>query len=140
MQKSNRRNVSKAKKGTLPRLLKTMFAFYPVMLPLTIVCIVISAAVSAIPSIFMQNVIAVIEQSWQSGDWSGVGGKKKKAIDRATSALARKLVRRCGKVKPGLKTRAWFFIMHLIQRKGFNPKDAEYWKEKGWTADRRPWR
>ena len=73
-------------------------------------------------------------------DWSGVGGKKKKAIDRATSKLARKLVRRCGKVKPGLKTRAWFFIMHLIQRKGFNPKDAEYWKEKGWTADRRPWR
>ncbi len=75
MQKSNRRNVAKAKKGTLPRLLKTMFEFYPVMLPLTVVCIVISAAVSAIPSIFMQNVIAVIEDSWQSGDWNGVGGK-----------------------------------------------------------------
>ncbi len=73
MQKSNRRNIAKAKKGTLPRLLKTMFGFYPVMLPLTIVCIVISAAVSTIPSIFMQRVIGIIETSWQSGDWSAVG-------------------------------------------------------------------
>ena len=73
MQKSNRRNVAKAKKGTLPRLIKTMFGFYPVMLPMTIVCIVVSAAVSTIPSIFMQRVIGVIESSWRSGDWSAVG-------------------------------------------------------------------
>ncbi|MBQ6019393.1 MAG: ABC transporter ATP-binding protein, partial [Clostridia bacterium] len=72
MQKSNKKNVVKAKKGTLPRLLKTIFGFYPVMVPLTVVCIVISAAVSTIPAIFMQRVIGIIETSWQSGDWSAV--------------------------------------------------------------------
>ena len=59
-------------KGTTLRVFKTLLGFYPVMLPLTIVCIIFSAIVSSIPSIFMQNVIAVIEQSWQSGDWNAV--------------------------------------------------------------------
>ncbi len=62
-------------KGTVGRLLKTLFAFYPVMLPLTIACIVFNAIVSAFPSVFMQNIIAVVEQSWQSGDWNSVSGK-----------------------------------------------------------------
>ncbi len=60
------------KKGTVKRLLSMLFAFYPVALPLVLVCIVFSAAVSAIPSIFMQNVIAVLEQN-QGGDWATVG-------------------------------------------------------------------
>ena len=59
------------KSGAIVRsLLRTMREFYPVMLPLAIVCIVINAIVSSIPSLFMQNIIAVIEQSWQSGDWA----------------------------------------------------------------------
>ena len=70
MQKSNQRSVGKAQKGTLPRLFKTIFHFYPVMMPLTVVLIIISAAVSSIPAIFMQNIIAIIEQFWQSGDWT----------------------------------------------------------------------
>ena len=56
------------------RLLRTIREFYPVMLPLTLVCIVVNAVVSSLPSIFMQNIIAVIEQSWQSGDWSAAKG------------------------------------------------------------------
>lgn len=47
--------------------------FYPVMLPTAVVCIVFSAVVSSLPSVFMQNIIAVVEQSWQSGDWNAVG-------------------------------------------------------------------
>ena len=65
---------SKAKKGTARRVLKTMMGFYPVMMPLTIACIVISAVVSSVPSIFMQNVIAVIEESWRDGNWDAVSG------------------------------------------------------------------
>lgn len=68
----------KNKKGSgavVARLLRTMREFYPVMLPLTLVCIVINAVVSSIPSIFMQNIIAVIERSWQSGDWSAAKGE-----------------------------------------------------------------
>ena len=52
-----------------------MRGFYPVMLPLAVVCIVFSAVVSSIPAVFMQNVIAAVETSWQSGDWSAVGGR-----------------------------------------------------------------
>lgn len=61
--------------GTVKRLIKTMFGFYPRMLPVTLVCIVFSALISSIPAIFMQNVIALIEISWQSGDWNAVGGQ-----------------------------------------------------------------
>lgn len=73
-------------------------------------------------------------------DWEGVRKKKKDAIDKATSKLARKLVRRNGKVKPGLKTRCFFYLMRFLQRKGFSRKDARYWKEKGWTGSTRPWK
>ena len=65
----------KVKKGVVSRLLRTMRGFYPVMLPVAVVCIVFSAVVSSIPSIFMQNVIAAVETSWVSGDWSAVGGR-----------------------------------------------------------------
>ncbi len=61
-----------AKKGTMKRLIRTLFEFYPRALPLIILGIIFSAVVSSIPSIFMQNIIAIVEQSWQSGDWNGV--------------------------------------------------------------------
>ena len=50
-----------AKRGTLGRLIKSLFSFHPVLLPVAIVLILFSAAVSSIPSIFMQKVIAAIE-------------------------------------------------------------------------------
>lgn len=68
-------NIKKNKKGTIARLLKTMFGFYPVLLPITLVCIVFNAIVSSIPSVFMQNIISIVETSWQSGDWNGVKSK-----------------------------------------------------------------
>ena len=68
------------KKGTIKRLFKTIRGFYPVMLPVVMVCIVFSAAVSSIPAIFMQNVIALVENSWQSGVWSDVGPKILKLV------------------------------------------------------------
>ncbi len=60
------------KKDTLKRLLKMLFEFYPVALPLVFFCILFTAAVSSIPSVFMQKVIAVLEQN-PAGDWSQVG-------------------------------------------------------------------
>ena len=61
-----------AKKGTMKRLIRTLFEFYPKALPLIILGIIFSAVVSSIPSVFMQNIIAIVEQSWQSGNWNGV--------------------------------------------------------------------
>lgn len=63
------------KKGVIRRLLKTMHGFYPVMLPVTVICIVFSAVVSSVPAIFMQNIIAVVEENWQNGDWEEVSSK-----------------------------------------------------------------
>ena len=66
----------KTKKGIgtiVVRLLKTMREFYPVMVPVTVVCIIFNAIVSSFPSVFMQNIIAIVEDSWQSGDWAQAG-------------------------------------------------------------------
>ena len=63
-----------ASKGTLRRLMKMLFAFYPAAMPFVVVCIVFSAAVSSIPAVFMQRIIAVVETTWQSGDWSAAAG------------------------------------------------------------------
>lgn len=63
----------KGKKRTIGRLFRMMCNFYPVLLPAAVLCIVFNAVVSAIPSVFMKNIIAVVEGSWQSGDWSAVG-------------------------------------------------------------------
>ena len=49
------------------------------------------------------------------------------------------IISKQGRVKPALKTRAFFFAMHLMQRKGFNERDVRYWKEKGWTGSVRHW-
>ena len=68
-------NQKKGKKSIVLRLMKTIREFYPVMLPVTIVCIVFNAMVSSIPAVFMQNIIAVVETSFQSADWSSVSSK-----------------------------------------------------------------
>lgn len=65
----------KNKKGVLGRVIKTLFRFYPVMMPVVLICIIFNAVVSSIPAVFMQNVIATIEQSWQSGAWDKVSAK-----------------------------------------------------------------
>ena len=61
--------------GVLGRLIRMLFQFYPVLMPVVIVCILFNAVVSSLPSIFMQNVIAAVEVSWQSGDWASVSGQ-----------------------------------------------------------------
>ncbi len=64
----------KAKKGTLKRVLKSVFSFYPRLLPLTLLCIVFSAAIASIPSLFMQKVFAGIEEALENNlGWDAVG-------------------------------------------------------------------
>ena len=67
-------------KGTLSRIMKTLFEFYPKMMPTVLACIVFSAVVSAIPGIFMQKVIGVIEGNYKSGDWQGISGQITKYV------------------------------------------------------------
>lgn len=72
--------------------------------------------------------------------WKGVSDKKKTSIDKETTRLAKRIIRRKENATPGIKTKAMFYIMHFLQRKGFNEADAMYWKEKGWTGKVRPWK
>ena len=64
--KNNRGN----KKNTFTRLIKTLFEFYPVLLPIIIALILFNSVVSSIPSVFMQNIIAVIEKYWRTKNWA----------------------------------------------------------------------
>ena len=64
----------RAPRGVLRRLLRLLFEFYPVLLPVTLVCILVNAIVSSMPAIFMQNIIAVVDESYKTGDWAAVSG------------------------------------------------------------------
>jgi len=68
-------NQIKSKKSIIIRLFKTILEFYPVMFPAVIIFIIFNAIISSIPAVFMQNIIALVEQNWQTGDWNGVKGK-----------------------------------------------------------------
>ena len=52
--------------GVLKRLLKMLFSFYPVLLPISIVCIIFCAVTSAIPSIFLKEVTNAIDNAWKN--------------------------------------------------------------------------
>ena len=64
-----------APRGTMLRLLRFLFCAYPTLVPLTAVCILFSAAVSAIPAIFMQRVFSLIDVWQASGDVGGAMGE-----------------------------------------------------------------
>ena len=72
--------------------------------------------------------------------WEAITVKNKKKIEKKTDLVARKIKKRNGKIKPGLKTKAFFFIMHLLEKKGWNKPDVDYWYEKGWVGSTRPWK
>ena len=60
--------------ATLGALLKMVFSYYPGFVVIMIVCILASAILSSLPSVFMQKAIDLIGQYWESGDWAGASG------------------------------------------------------------------
>ena len=73
-------------------------------------------------------------------NWNGINDKKKSQIEKKTDSIASKILSKNGRVKPGLKTKGFFFIMHMLQKNGWNEADVRYWKERGWTEKNRPWK
>ena len=49
---------------------KLVFSFYPLQFSIIILCIVAGAALSTLPSVFLQRTIEVVTRTWQTGDWS----------------------------------------------------------------------
>ena len=70
MNKRNSGAMLKQNFSSLSRTVKKLFAYFPRLAPLTVVLVLFSAAVSSIPSLFVQNVLAAVEKWYRTGDWS----------------------------------------------------------------------
>lgn len=79
--------------------------------------------------------VAVAETSWER-----VSEKKKQCVEKKLSALTQKILKKQGHIKPSLKTRLFFSVMRQMQKHGWNKADMYYWKGKGWTEKKRPWK
>ncbi len=61
--------------GAILWTLKKFFGYYPRLAPLAMLCVLFSAIVSAIPAIFIQKILAVIQTWVESGDWAAARGE-----------------------------------------------------------------
>lgn len=66
MSEKNQKRVFNPKAGTTRRLLKMLWGYYPKMMPLILVLIVLTAVISAVPAVFQQKVVAVIQETWET--------------------------------------------------------------------------
>ena len=73
-------------------------------------------------------------------DWQSVKLEIKDSISAKADSIAKKILKRQGKVPVGIKTRVFFKIMGLLQKNGWNKADMDYWKKMGWTGSKRPWK
>ena len=70
-------------------------------------------------------------------DWSVIPIPPKKD----TTRIANKVLKR-KRVKAGLKTKALFMMMRMMQKKDWGSGEAEkmYWDKNGWLGKERPWK
>lgn len=65
-------NGVKQKNGhTFKRIVKLLFKYHPVMVPILIFCVLFSAGVATVPAILQQKIIAIIEKYQVISDWNG---------------------------------------------------------------------
>lgn len=72
--------------------------------------------------------------------WSKVSDKMLAKIRKKTDSIAAKLKSDSFEPKVSLKGRMYFTIFHFANKKDWNPADSAYWKAKGWTENKRPWK
>ena len=77
----------------------------------------------------------------QAMSFDGVSADKKEKIEKKTAILARKLSKTTVP-SVGIKTRSMFWMMGMMQKKGWNssPIETQYWKENGWFDGKKPWK
>lgn len=73
------------------------------------------------------------------GGWDYFSEKQKSRAERKAKRLAARVSRTVGRVRPGLKLRAWFWLMTVIRKTNSIPGDTAYWKAHGWLDGGRPW-
>ncbi len=72
--------------------------------------------------------------------WEDVEGSIKERILQDVDKLALKLNRETNQVVPSFQTKVLFYVLRRMHRKGMNPVDQAYWREKGWLDKERPWK
>lgn len=72
--------------------------------------------------------------------WEDVEMPVKERIVEGIDKLYLKLTREIDKVEPSILTEVLFYVLRHMHKKGMNPVDQEYWREKGWLGKERPWK
>ena len=70
---TNKPGRPQAKAGTAVRLIKTLFSFYPRLLPPVIACLLIAAVSSSFGAVFLQGALQIVTEFGETGDWSVAG-------------------------------------------------------------------
>ena len=94
-------------------------------------------------ALFNWGVPCIIEYgiSVQAMNWAGVNDKKKQKIEKDMAKIAGRISRK-KQVKPGMKSKAMFSLMRMMQKAGFGSGEADksYWETRGWLGKERPWK
>ena len=67
---SSQQKRPQAKAGTAVRLIKTLFSFYPMLLPAVVVCLLVAAVSSSFGSVFLQGALQIVTEFGESGNWA----------------------------------------------------------------------
>lgn len=66
-------------------------------------------------------------------NWEQVSEKRKATAQKKAIKISKKIERKLGYVKPGLKARIMFFIMKQMHKgMDYSPLDKNHWQEQGW--------
>ena len=78
--------------------------------------------------------------SIQAMNWNGVKEKKKRIIEKKAAGIADSVRKK--NVRPGIKTKALFMLMRMMQKADLASGEADkaYWEKNGWLGKDRPWR
>ena len=59
----------KESSGCIIKAIKMYFGFFPKLTPIVFVCITVSAVTALMPAIFQKQIIGIIEEHFETGDW-----------------------------------------------------------------------
>lgn len=77
----------------------------------------------------------------RSMTWDGVDKTIKDRIESDLAKLVLKIKHNPEEVTPSVERKFLFYLMRLIMKKSpLNQTDRDYWEEKGWLKNKRPWK
>lgn len=95
-----------------------------------------------VDSLFFWGVAKIYKLGFavRATSYEAIPEKRKKALLKKIDKIALKINKKNGKVKPGFKLKFMFGIMRLFQKNGYNERDINHWKDRGWLGKKRPWK